>query len=234
MIEDVYECIREAQRGDAAAMEKLVRDNDALVHYVVKRLRTQGREYEDLYQLGRLGLVRAVRNFDESYGVKFSTYAVPMIMGEIRRFLRDDGQMRVSRTIKENAKRALEFVNRRREETGEEPTLEEICAELKLSREDAVLALGANQTVRSLSEPLDGGNLRLEDTLGVNPFERVEKNLLVEKLMASLDEKERTLLTLRYFKSLTQTNVAGIMGLTQVQVSRLEKKILTRLRQDAV
>ena len=98
MIEDVYECIREAQRGDAAAMEKLVRDNDALVHYVVKRLKTQGREYEDLYQLGRLGLVRAVRNFDESYGVKFSTYAVPMIMGEIRRFLRDDGQMRVSRT----------------------------------------------------------------------------------------------------------------------------------------
>ena len=178
-------------------MEKLVRDNDALVHYVVKRLKTQGREYEDLYQLGRLGLVRAVRNFDESYGVKFSTYAVPMIMGEIRRFLRDDGQMRVSRTIKENAKRALEFVNRRREETGSDPTLEEICAELKLSREDAVLALGANQTVRSLSEPLDGGDLRLEDTLGVNPFEKVEKNLLVEKLMASLDEKERTLLTLR-------------------------------------
>ena len=209
MIEDVYECIREAQRGDAAAMEKLVRDNDALVHYVVKRLKTQGREYEDLYQLGRLGLVRAVRNFDESYGVKFSTYAVPMIMGEIRRFLRDDGQMRVSRTIKENAKRALEVVNRRREETGSDPTLEEICAELKLSREDAVLALGANQTVRSLSEPLDGGDLRLEDTLGVNPFEKVEKNLLVEKLMASLDEKERTLLTLRYFKSLTQTNVAG-------------------------
>ena len=166
--------------------------------------------------------------------MKFSTYAVPMIMGEIRRFLRDDGQMRVSRTIKENAKRALEFVNRRREETGSDPTLEEICAELKLSREDAVLALGANQTVRSLSEPLDGGDLRLEDTLGVNPFEKVEKNLLVEKLMASLDEKERTLLTLRYFKSLTQTNVAGIMGLTQVQVSRLEKKILTRLRQDAV
>lgn len=97
-----------------------------------------------------------------------------------------------------------------------------------------MLALGANQTVRSLSEPLDGGDLRLEDTLGVNPFEKVEKNLLVEKLMASLDEKERTLLTLRYFKSLTQTNVAGIMGLTQVQVSRLEKKILTRLRQDAV
>lgn len=92
MIEDVYECIREAQRGDAAAMEKLVRDNDALVHYVVKRLKTQGREYEDLYQLGRLGLVRAVRNFDESYGVKFSTYAVPMIMGEIAGFCATTGR----------------------------------------------------------------------------------------------------------------------------------------------
>lgn len=239
MTESAYqstiEDIRLAQAGDAEAMERLVTANDALVRFVVKRYAGSGKEYEDLYQLGRLGLVRAAQNFREDFGSRFSTYAVPMIMGEIRRFLRDDGQLRVSRTIRDNAKKLMKRAEEMRGETGAEARIEDLCAQTGISREEAALALGALCPVRSLSEPIDAmGETELGDMLGENPFETVENRLLVRNLMDSLDEKERTLIELRYFCRLTQTRVAGIMGLTQVQVSRLEKKLLTRMRRDAV
>lgn len=228
------ELVRLAQAGDGEAMEALVVENDALVRFVVKKYAGCGKEYEDLYQLGRMGLVRAIQNFSEDYGSKFSTYAVPMIMGEIRRYLRDDGQIRISRTIRENARRVLKSMEEARNKGGEEARLTDICEDTGLTREEAVLAMGALRPVRSLSEPVDeDGDIELGDTLGVNPFETVEKNLLVRNLLDTLDEKERLLIDLRYFKRLTQVRVADIMGMTQVQVSRMEKKLLNRMRRDA-
>lgn len=227
--------IRLAQAGDSTAMEALLIENDALIRFVVKKYISRGKEYEDLYQLGRLGFVRAVENFDFSYAVKFSTYAVPVIMGEIRRYLRDDGQIHVSRTIRENAAACIRFIKSTIDETGISPSVSQIAEYTKLSREDVILALGAGAPVKSLSEPVDpeGGRI-LQDTIGHDPFEAVEKNLLVNSLIESLDGKEKALIKLRYFDRLTQSKTAELLGLTQVQVSRLEKKILLCLRKNAV
>ena len=239
MTQKIYEStemlIRLAQAGDKEAMETLVTENDALIRFVVKKFSGRGKEYEDLYQLGRIGLLKAVEKFDPHYEVRFSTYAVPVIMGEIRRFLRDDHPIHVSRTIRENAKKAIDFLNAYQEEHETSPSIEEISKKTNLKREEVVLALDASKPVKSLTEPVNSDTRRmLQDTVGVNPYETVEKNLLVESLLKSLDEKERKLITLRYFDRLTQSRVAEILGLTQVQVSRLEKKLLLRLRKNAV
>ncbi len=227
--------IRLAQAGDREAMEILVTENDALIRFVVKKFTGRGKEYEDLYQLGRIGLVRAVENFDTHFDVKFSTYAVPVIMGEIRRFLRDDHPIHVSRTIRENAKKAIDFLNEYNQTHSKSPSVDEICKETGLKREEVILALDSSKPVKSLNEPAGTDNRRMiQDTVGMNPYEDVEKSLLVESLLKSLDEKERQLIKLRYFDRLTQTRVAEILGLTQVQVSRLEKKLLLRLRKNAV
>lgn len=227
--------IRLAQAGDREAMESLVIENDRLIRFVVRKYAAYGKEYEDLYQLGRLGFVRAVEKFDFSYGTRFSTYAVPVIMGEIRRFIRDDGQMHVSRTIRENACACTKYIRDTQNETGQSPNVMEIAHGTGLSREDVVLALGAGAPVKSLTERAGSEDGRLlQDTIGENPFERVEKNLLVKAFLKSLDGKERQLIVLRYFERLTQSKTAEILGLTQVQVSRLEKKILLRFRKDAV
>lgn len=227
--------IRIAQAGDKEAMETLVTENDALIRFVVKKFSGRGKEYEDLYQLGRIGLVKAIQKFDAHFDVRFSTYAVPVIMGEIRRFLRDDNPIHVSRTIRENAKKAIDFVNAYTEAHAASPSIEEICRKTSLKREEVVLALDATKPVKSLTEPVNNdGKRMLQDTVGENPYESVDKNLLVESLLKSLDEKERKLITLRYFDRLTQSRVAEILGLTQVQVSRLEKKLLLRLRKNTV
>lgn len=227
--------IRLAQAGDREAMEILVTENDALIRFVVKKFTGRGKEYDDLYQLGRIGLVRAVEHFDNHFNVRFSTYAVPVIMGEIRRFLRDDHPIHVSRTIRENAKKAIDCLNQYTQTHSASPSIDEICRETNLKREEVILALDASKPVKSLYEPIDKDRKQLiQDTIGVNPFEKLEKNLLVESLLKSLDEKERRLIELRYFDRLTQSRVAEILGLTQVQVSRLEKKLLLRLRKNAV
>lgn len=227
--------IRLAQAGDREAMETLVTENDALIRFVVKKFTGRGKEYEDLYQLGRIGLVRAVENFDTHFDVKFSTYAVPVIMGEIRRFLRDDHPIHISRTIRENAKKAIDFLNEYNAAYAKSPSVDEISKKTGLKREDIILALNSSKPIKSLTDPIGADNKHLiQDTVGMNPYEEVEKNLLVESLLKSLDEKERKLIELRYFERLTQTRVAEILGLTQVQVSRLEKKLLLRLRKNAV
>ena len=229
--ESLLNDIRLSQSGQKEAMERIIIQNDKLVRYVVNRYRRSEKEYDDLYQLGRMGLIRAVNRFREDYGIRFSTYAVPMIAGEILRFLRDDGQMRVSRSIRENAKKVLSCMEKFREETGRDPRLEEICEQTGICEEDAVLALGAVSSVRSLSEPLDEeGNTLLEDTIGVNPYESIDREILVQNLLSRLDEKDRRLIELRYFHHFTQAKTAESLGLTQVQVSRLEKKLLITLK----
>ena len=226
--------ILRAQAGEKEAMDQLVRENIALVKYVVKRYMNRGREYDDLFQLGCLGLVKAIQNFDTSFNVRFSTYAVPVILGEIRRFLRDDSLLRVSRSIKENAQKACRYVEQYAAAHGREPTPDEISAELGLSREDVMLAVDSMRPARSLSEPVgDEGSLTLQDTLGEDGTREIDDRIEVQQLLSRLDEKERVIMTRRYFDQHTQSQIAADMGMTQVQVSRLESKIIKRLREIA-
>ena len=223
-----------AKAGDSHAREELVQENLALVHYVLKRFRDRSAEYEDLFQYGCIGLVKAVDRFDPEYGVRFSTYAVPLIMGEVRRYLRDDGPVHVSRTIHDNAQAAERFCEGFLMENGREATLGEIASGLGLSSEDVVLALGCRQKVRSLSEPVgEEGGMRLMDTIGVDEMEKVDHRLTLSRMLAQLSPDERKIILRRYFTRSTQSEIADEMGLTQVQVSRMEKRILGRMRASA-
>lgn len=191
----------------------------------------RGAEFDDLYQWGCLGLVKAIDRFDPDYPVQFSTYAVPVIMGEIRRYLRDDGLVHVSRTIREQARRIETFAAEFEKTEGRRPDVSEVASALDLGRDSVVLAMNSKSRVRSLSEPVNGDTgLRLMDVLGSEPMRRVDNRLTLVKLIRDLPPKERTIIVRRYFQCHTQTQIARDMGLTQVQVSRMESRILKRLR----
>lgn len=242
--------IEQLQSGKKELREVLVEKNLGLVHHIVKRFLGRGVDAEDLFQVGSIGLMKAIDKFDLSFDVKFSTYAVPMISGEIKRFLRDDGMVKVSRTLKENGLHIKRSVVRLNQELGREPTIKEIEAETGLLKKEIILAMEAGIEVESIYKSVfqsDGNEIFLVDQVvgrsgkgalgeSVNSPEDYEKeellnHILLEQLMQSLSEEERTLITLRYFKDRTQMEVASVMGISQVQVSRLEKKILLRLRE---
>lgn len=214
--------------------EEWICANIGLVHACAKRFTGRGMEYDDLFQAGCMGLVKAADGFDESRGLKFSTYAVPVILGEIRRYLRDDGPIHVSRTIHDNARRVERFCETFRAEHFREPDVTETAEALDIGREDVVMALNARQRVRSLSEPIGGdGELRLMDTLGSEPMRDVDSRLTLAKLLRDLSDDERKLILRRYFQSHTQTEIARDMGVSQVQVSRMESRILQKMRKAA-
>ncbi len=228
-----------AQKGDKAAKEQLFDKNVGLIHYMVKRfINRSGVEAEDLFQIGSVGLLKAIEKFDIEYGVCFSTYAVPLIMGEIRRFLRDDGMIKVSRSVKENAKRIKWVREELQQETGREPTLSELSQKSGITIEDIMVAWDAGREVESLYQTVyeaDGSEVCLLDLIGQEAeSEEVVNRLLLEKLLDSLDKQEQSLIRLRYFENKTQMQVAGDLGMSQVQVSRMEKKVLLRLRQQAI
>lgn len=217
-----------AQQGDKQAAEEMAVRHDALVRYVARRFVGRGREMDDLYQLGRLGLIKAIKNFNVEYSVRFSTYAVPLILGEIRRFLRDDGQVHVARSIRENSARAARLI----EEIGDGVSVSEIACRLGLSMEETVLAMEAGRSVRSLSEPIgDESGLMLQDTIGEDKSGEVMNRLALEEMLEQLEPFERELIERRYFREQTQTSIARELGMTQVQISRMESKILKRLRE---
>lgn len=226
------EKLERARAGDERAREELVEENIALVRYLVKRFIGRGAETEDLFQYGCIGLLKAIDRFDPDYPVQFSTYAVPVILGEIRRFLRDDGPIHISRTIHDNARRVAAFRQEWLTAHGCEPKLDEIAQALSLSQEDVVMALNAPGRVRSLSEPIAGGDgdLRLMDVLGSEPMREVDSRITLSQLLRDLSDEERTLIVRRYFKSHTQSEIARDMGISQVQVSRLESRILKKMR----
>ncbi len=231
----VEELIRRSQEGDKAAREILVEENLGLVHHVVKRFLGRGVEAEDLFQIGAIGLVKAVDRFDISFGVRFSTYAVPMIAGEIKRFLRDDSMIKVSRSLKELAFRAARLREQLLIERGEEPRLEELAEKLCVEPEELVQAMDSSAEVESLQKIVyqgDGEGLSLMDKVdhGKDEQEILLRQLLLEQLLDSLEPQERRLIVLRFFGDETQTQVAQKLGLSQVQVSRMEKKILLALR----
>ena len=227
--------IRKSHDGDKEAREQLVEENVGLVWCVVKRFYGRGTEAEDLFQIGSIGLLKAIDKFDISYDVKFSTYAVPMISGEIKRFLRDDGMIKVSRSLKELSYKSLQARERMTAEMGREPTIEELSEEMGIEKEELVQAMEAGGEVESLYRPIhqnEGTEIRLLDKIEEKEKreEKIQDRLVLKQLLETLDAQERQLIYLRYFADRTQSDVGRIMGISQVQVSRMEKRIIENLR----
>lgn len=242
-MEEVSVLIAKAQEGDTCARDILIEKNLGLVHHIVKRFTGRGYDSEDLFQTGTIGLMKAIDHFDLHYDVKFSTYAVPLITGEIKRFLRDDGMVKVSRSLKEAHYRLQLARKTLQEKYGREPTLSELCEESGISHDDAVMAIGAAGEVESIYKTVyegDGKEIQLVDRVAASSsdgqWEDTEKNRLLDRmflkqLMSRLPDQDRTLIRLRYYEDKTQTQIARQLGISQVQVSRLEKRILVRLRE---
>ena len=226
------ELIASAQAGDAEASEKLVTENSGLIWSVTRRFIGRGVEPDDLYQLGCLGFLKAVEGFDCSYGTQFSTYAVPKIAGEIRRFLRDDGTVKVSRGLKEQALTIRTARNRLTGALGREPTIQEISRQTGLSPEEIALAETATSATESIQRESGDDGFCLEDVLtDTESEERMVEKIALRQAIDGLPERERLVIRLRYFHGLTQQRVAKVMSVSQVQVSRIEKKALVLLRE---
>lgn len=232
---DTIGLIRLSQEGDRQAREQLITENVGLVWSMVRRFMGRGCEAEDLFQIGIIGLIKAIDKFDITFDVKFSTYAVPMISGEIKRFLRDDGMIKVSRTIKENHMKLRTSGERLSAKLGRDATLEEIAEDTGMSMEDIVLAMEACTEVESLSKPVnraDGTESILAERIAgeEDATEKIVNHLVMKQLLEELGQEERRLIEMRYFENKTQTEIAAILGVSQVQVSRMEKKVLQRMR----
>lgn len=233
-MEHVLALIERAHKGEKEARDILVEENMGLVWSIVRRFVNRGVEMEDLFQIGSIGLIKAIDKFDTSYEVKFSTYAVPMITGEIKRFLRDDGMIKVSRSLKETAGKIYTIREELERQNGREPTTEEIAATLQMPVEDVVMAMESGAQIESLQKTIyrgDGNEISLEDKLEEqqDAHEETLNRLLLEQMLAGLEPAERTLIDMRFFQEKTQSEIASYLGISQVQVSRTEKKILRKL-----
>ena len=233
-MESIYSLIEKAQAGDLVAKEEILQENSGLIWSVVKRFKGRG-EQEDLYQIGAIGLLKCIDKFDFSFGVKFSTYAVPMIMGEIKRFLRDDGAVKVSRSIKELAYRARKVQDEILMREARELSIAELADLLNEDKENVVMALESLKEVQSLNSDEKHTdayrNIPWIDLLGVpTEDEKILDSISLQNALSILSTKERQVIILRYFQDKTQTEVAKKMGISQVQVSRIEKRILLQLR----
>jgi len=233
---DTLTLINRAHQGDKLARDKILIENTGLIWSIVRRFLNRGHEGEDLFQIGCIGMLKAIDRFDTEFDVAFSTYAVPMIAGEIRRFIRDDGIVKISRKIKENQMKIMHqreiYINEKKQE----PTIEELEKVCDLTKEEIVMAMDASRNVESIDKEMYSKDsaytlmdLTEDDT---NIEETVLNKIMVQQLMDMLESKERKIINLRYFKNKTQSQVAKEMGMTQVQVSRLEKKILNSMRNE--
>lgn len=226
-----FQLLQRAREGDENACEQALLENSGLIWSIVRRYCGRGVEMDDLYQLGCLGFLKAVRGFDPEYGTQFSTYAVPKIAGEIRRFLRDDGAVKVSRTLRERAQMILSARQILMQRFGREPALSELAEETGLAPEEIAQAEIAVETPESLQAEREDG-LTLEGTLGTEaPEEALVESIALRQQIESLPEREKMVILLRFYKGLTQEQCARILGVSQVQVSRLERKALGKLRQ---
>ncbi len=229
--------IERARAGEKEAREVLIEQNLGLVHHIVKRFLGRGYEAEDLFQIGVIGLIKSIDKFDTNYDVKFSTYAVPLITGEIKRFLRDDGMVKVSRSLKENGIRVKYAREKLANSLNREPTLNEVAKETDLTCDEVVLAMEANVQVESIYKSVyqnDGNEIFMVDQLADEKRSEQEKvldHLVVHQLLTALPQNEQTLIRLRYYQDKTQTEVAKVLGISQVQVSRMEKRILLSMRE---
>lgn len=230
---EMKELIRRSQEGDQEARDEIIQKNMRLVWSVVQRFLNRGYEPDDLFQIGCIGLLKSVDKFDLSYDVKFSTYAVPMIIGEIQRFIRDDGTVKVSRSLKETGNKIRKAKDELSKQYGRAPTVTEIADYLQISPEDVVLAQEAARSPASIHETVyenDGDPITLLDQIADQEESWFDK-IVLKKAIEELDERERLIVYLRYYKDQTQSEVASRLGISQVQVSRLEKKILQQIKQ---
>lgn len=233
---DTITLIRKAHMGDKVSRDKVLTENTALIWSIVRRFLNRGYEGEDLFQIGCIGMLKAIDRFNESYNVAFSTYAVPLITGEIRRFLRDDGIIKISRTIKENQNKIIAETEKYREKYNMEPTIEQLGEICDLTKEDVVTAIESLRNVESIYKEIDnssdGNAVGIVDRLvdKTDHEKMVIDRMLIKQLLDTLDEQERNIIILRYYKNKTQSDIADKIGITQVQVSRLEKKILEKLK----
>ena len=232
MTDDVYELLQRAKTGDSLAREHIVENNLGLIWSVARKFYGRGHEPDDLFQIGSIGLLKAIDKFDESYGVKFSTYAVPLIIGEIKRFIRDDGIIKVSRSLKELAGKASAVREALTKKLLREPTVSEIAEKLDTSTEDLILAMEANCAPDSLYLEGDDSGLRLIDKIdeGGNIEFEVTNKIALQEALRSFKSRERQIIFLRYFSEKTQSQIADMLGISQVQVSRIEKKVLGQLK----
>ena len=228
---ELFALLDRAQSGDDEACRQVLTENAGLIWSIVRRYSGCGVETDDLYQLGCIGFIKAVKGFDLHYGTQFSTYAVPKIAGEIRRFLRDDGQVKVSRSLKERAAQIHQARTRLTGTLGREPAVSELAAELGLTPEEIAMAETATGMAESIQRESGDEGFSLEDVLCTDGMEdRILESLSLRNALSHLTERERMVIDLRYFHGLTQQKIAGLLGVSQVQVSRIEKKALRNLR----
>ena len=233
MHETTIEEILEAQSGNQEMLNDIVENNSRLIWSIVKRFKNNKYETDDLFQIGALGLVKSIKRFDNQYNVKLSTFAVPYIIGEIKKYLRDDGMVKVSRSLKElNIK--IEMLRKQYEKLGKELSINEIEKELKESKENILLALEANKEIKSIDEEFEDSNENiLFNKVKVESYEEdTIKKIILKQELEKLDEKERNIIILRYFYNKTQSQIASQYGISQVQVSRIEKRVLLKMREN--
>lgn len=232
--EQTNELIVRSNNGDAEATEILVSGNFPLIKAVVKGYLNKGVEYDDLYQIGCVGFLKAIKNFNPNFDVKFSTYAVPMISGEIKRYLRDDGSIKVSRSIKSLAIKIKAFIDKEKNKSGETPTIDEIAKFFDVEKEDVVIALDSCQQMVSLQAKIDEDDPNSQNVLDKlicqDKSDDMLDKLILKDEIASLPEKEKKIILLRYYRGKTQGEVAELLDISQVQVSRIESKIIEQLR----
>lgn len=237
MYEVNTEAIKKPKLGDKFELERIIRDNNGLIWSIVKRFNGRGYELDDLYQVGCVGFIKSIKRFDTNLEVKLSTYAVPYMIGEIKRYIRDDGPLKVSRSIKELGIKIRELQKEYLPKNGDEISLAQIEKELKVSKEDISLALEATNAVESIERSIytnnkDGNSVSLAETItsSKNEEEAITNKLAINHLIKDLDKRDKEVILLRFYKEKTQSQVAKILGVTQVQVSRIERRILENMR----
>ncbi len=237
MYNNTLESIMEAQNGNEEEMTKLIQENNGLIWSIVKRFTGRGYEIEDIYQIGCIGFIKAIKRFNSEFEVKLSTYAVPYILGEIKRFLRDDGPIKLSRSIKELNVKIKELQKEYLNKTGKEITLQELAKELKVSKEEIAMAIDSGTPIDSLESASYRDNktdktISLIDKISTNTDEAllISNKITIQQLIKDLEDREKEVIILRYYKEKTQMQVAKILGITQVQVSRIEKKVLNSMK----
>ncbi len=235
-VEQTNSLIRKAKQGDGGAKETLLVENGNLIKSIVRRYLGKGVEYDDLYQLASMGLLKAINGFDEAFGVRFSTYAVPMIAGEIKRFMRDDGSIKVSRAIKSCAKQINAFIEKYSVEHGCQPTVKIIAEEFNMPESEVVFTMGSTHMPVSLYNQGDYKDEKTQELLEKLPVEDRQEEIIealqLKTAIAGLTERDRKVIMLRYFRDMTQSEVANMLGVSQVQVSRIENRIMETFRRD--
>jgi len=235
--EEIFNLIERSKSGDKEAQAILVERNVGLVWSIVRRFQNRGYETDDLFQIGCIGLIKAINKFDSSFEVKLSTYAVPMIVGEIKRFIRDDGIIKVSRSLKEISNKARVIKEIMSKELGREPSVNEIASRMHIDAEDLIMAMEAGMSPESLYSPIGESDSnpiqlidRINDESSINEMDLIDK-IALRQILETLKPRERQIIILRYFKEKTQIQIANMLGISQVQVSRIEKKILEEIRE---